>query len=153
VPKFDQDHKPIQFAAPLRGSAVPEGKQSALYKEVQSQLWNNKVLIDCMIQRWMLSNLKRMELSRYCDFLHMKKPTVARKLKEMGVSWSDLKLDVRYRYHLAMIQSGHTAQEAADSLGCSVSEQNRWMREQTDMYGHVAERRRASYHPEGDCTN
>ena len=144
VPKYDRDGNVLKLAAPLRGAATPGGRSSGLYKEIQNALWSNPVLVEACTDRWMVNNIRDMSLDKYCEWAVIAKATANRKLKEHGLLWGEMKLETRYRWHYAMVAAGHTELEVAKILGCTVSEQHRWLKKNSETMRQIRERRRVA---------
>jgi hypothetical protein len=137
VPKLDVDGYPLETVAPFRGGVLAKADA-----ELREGLFNNRVLLDLCIQRYMLCNLNTMSLDRFCEWLKTPRATLTRLLKKHELSWTELKTECRYRYHYAMLAHGHTEKDVAESLGCSVSEQRRWIRNHTETFKQSKIKRR-----------
>ena len=138
VSKLDVDGYPLETVAPFRG----EPFLASTEVEIRDRLFGNRVMLDLCIQRYILCNIKNASLDKFCVWIKMPRATFNRLLKRHNLSWTDLKTECRYRYHYAMLAHGHTEKDVADSLGCSVSEQRRWIRNHAETYRQLKIKRR-----------
>lgn len=137
VPKLNVAGNRITEVAPFRADTFKNIEDTL----ARDGIFKNRLYLDLVCQRWLLCNLKRQELDRFCTWMGMTRATMNRRFKENGMSWQELKIETRYRWTLGMKAAGHSDADVAEELGVTVKENNRWMRENYETIIHLREKR------------